>query len=79
MVRRMAIGRFSAVMKLRVCMKYTEENSRFRIRSTYEREGHARKTIPIQKLWYAILEAQIETGGPFVYKVHANRMFCLPL
>ncbi|KAL9711307.1 ribonucleotide-diphosphate reductase subunit rnr1 [Leucoagaricus gongylophorus] len=39
----------------------------------YEKEGRQRKTIPAQKLWYAILEAQIETGGPFmVYKDHAN-------
>ncbi|TFK17073.1 hypothetical protein FA15DRAFT_676325 [Coprinopsis marcescibilis] len=39
----------------------------------YEREGRARKTMNAQKLWYAILEAQIETGGPFmVYKDHAN-------
>ena len=42
----------------------------------YEKEGRARKTIPAQKLWYAILEAQIETGGPFmVYKDLANRKF----
>ncbi|PPQ75016.1 hypothetical protein CVT26_011553 [Gymnopilus dilepis] len=40
----------------------------------YEKEGRARKAVPAQKLWYAILEAQIETGGPFmVYKDHANR------
>lgn len=39
----------------------------------YEKEGRARKTVPAQKLWYAILESQIETGGPFmVYKDHAN-------
>lgn len=39
----------------------------------YEREGRARKSIPAQKLWYAILDAQIETGGPFMcYKDHAN-------
>ncbi|CAL1712933.1 unnamed protein product [Somion occarium] len=39
----------------------------------YEREGRARKTIEAQKLWYAILEAQIETGGPFMlYKDAAN-------
>ncbi|KAJ3488440.1 hypothetical protein NLI96_g2870 [Meripilus lineatus] len=39
----------------------------------YERSGRARKTIDAQKLWYAILEAQIETGGPFMcYKDHAN-------
>jgi len=41
----------------------------------YEKEGRQRKTIPAQKLWYAILEAQIETGGPFmVYKDAANSM-----
>ncbi|KAI0052737.1 ribonucleotide reductase alpha subunit [Auriscalpium vulgare] len=40
----------------------------------YEREGRARKSIPAQKLWYAILDAQIETGGPFMcYKDAANR------
>jgi ribonucleoside-diphosphate reductase subunit M1 len=39
----------------------------------YEKEGRARKTMPAQKLWYAILEAQIETGGPFIcYKDAAN-------
>ncbi|KAJ7503015.1 ribonucleotide reductase alpha subunit [Mycena galericulata] len=39
----------------------------------YEKEGRARKSIPAQKLWYAILEAQVETGGPFmVYKDAAN-------
>jgi ribonucleoside-diphosphate reductase subunit M1 len=42
----------------------------------YEKEGRARKTVPAQKLWYAILEAQIETGGPFIcYKDHANGWF----
>jgi ribonucleoside-diphosphate reductase subunit M1 len=39
----------------------------------YEKEGRQRRTIPAQKLWYAILEAQIETGGPFMaYKDAAN-------
>ncbi|KAF7314628.1 Ribonucleoside-diphosphate reductase [Mycena kentingensis (nom. inval.)] len=39
----------------------------------YEKEGRARKTIPAQKLWFAILEAQVETGGPFMcYKDSAN-------
>ena len=47
----------------------------------YEREGRARKTIEAQKLWYAVLEAQIETGGPFMlYKDAANSeyvaLFC---
>ncbi|KAH9947626.1 ribonucleotide reductase alpha subunit [Amylocystis lapponica] len=39
----------------------------------YEKEGRARKTIEAQKLWYAMMEAQIETGGPFMlYKDAAN-------
>ncbi|EIN05411.1 hypothetical protein PUNSTDRAFT_107092 [Punctularia strigosozonata HHB-11173 SS5] len=39
----------------------------------YEKEGRAKKTIPAQKLWYAIMEAQIETGGPFMlYKDACN-------
>ncbi|KAJ4468011.1 ribonucleotide reductase [Lentinula lateritia] len=39
----------------------------------YEREGRARETIPAQKLWYHILEAQIETGNPFMlYKDACN-------
>ncbi|AEO71096.1 uncharacterized protein THITE_2123125 [Thermothielavioides terrestris NRRL 8126] len=40
----------------------------------YEREGRGRKTVRAQKLWYAILEAQTETGNPFMlYKDHCNR------
>lgn len=40
----------------------------------YEKEGRAKKTVKAQKLWYAILEAQTETGGPFMlYKDAANR------
>ncbi|KAK0326759.1 ribonucleotide-diphosphate reductase subunit rnr1 [Friedmanniomyces endolithicus] len=40
----------------------------------YEREGRGRDTIRAQKLWYAILEAQVETGNPFMcYKDAANR------
>ncbi len=39
----------------------------------YEAEGKARKTIRAQELWFAILEAQIETGTPYMlYKDHAN-------
>lgn len=39
----------------------------------YEKEGRARKSVPAQKLWYAILDAQMETGNPFmVYKDAAN-------
>lgn len=40
----------------------------------YEREGKGRKTIPAQKLWFAILQAQIETGTPYMlYKDACNR------
>ena len=40
----------------------------------YEKEGRGRKTIKAQKLWYSILEAQVETGNPFMlYKDAANR------
>lgn len=39
----------------------------------YESEGRARKTIKAQELWFAILEAQIETGTPYLlYKDAAN-------
>ena len=38
----------------------------------YETEGKGRKTIDAQKLWFAIIEAQIETGMPYMlYKVGA--------
>jgi len=40
----------------------------------YESEGKFRKQIPAQKLWYAILESQIETGTPYMlYKDSCNR------
>nr|CAB3265788.1 ribonucleoside-diphosphate reductase large subunit-like [Phallusia mammillata] len=40
----------------------------------YEKEGKARKTIKAQKLWYAIIESQIETGTPYMlYKDACNR------
>lgn len=40
----------------------------------YETEGRARKTIKAQELWFAILDAQIETGTPYMlYKDAANR------
>lgn len=45
-----------------------------RLYESYERLGRARKVVKAQKLWYAILEAQIETGVPYIcYKDHANR------
>lgn len=40
----------------------------------YEREGKARKVVKAQKLWFAILESQTETGTPYMlYKDACNR------
>ena len=40
----------------------------------YEREGRGRRTVKAQKLWYAILECQTETGNPFMlYKDACNK------
>ncbi|XP_003386357.1 PREDICTED: ribonucleoside-diphosphate reductase large subunit-like [Amphimedon queenslandica] len=40
----------------------------------YEAEGRARTVIRAQKLWFAILESQIETGTPYMlYKDACNR------
>ncbi len=39
----------------------------------YEREGRGRKTVKAQKLWFEILDSQIETGTPYLlYKDAAN-------
>jgi len=39
----------------------------------YEREGRARKTVSAQKLWFQILDTQMETGTPYLlYKDPAN-------
>ena len=39
----------------------------------YERGGKARKTLPAQQLWLKIVEAQMETGTPYMlYKDSAN-------
>ncbi len=39
----------------------------------YEAEGKARKVVPIQKIWLAILKSQVETGTPYMlYKDACN-------
>merc|ERR1719330_643839 len=39
-----------------------------------EAEGKGRRTVQAQQLWFRILEAQMETGTPYMlYKDHANR------
>jgi ribonucleoside-diphosphate reductase subunit M1 len=41
---------------------------------SYEKQNKGRETVRAQKLWYAILEAQTETGNPFMlYKDACNR------
>ncbi len=45
-----------------------------RLYEKYEKEGKARKQIKAQDLWFEILEAQIETGTPYMlYKDAANK------
>ncbi|MCU0416323.1 MAG: ribonucleoside-diphosphate reductase subunit alpha [Cytophagaceae bacterium] len=40
----------------------------------YEKEGRARKVVKAQDLWFAVLEAQVETGTPYMlFKDAANR------
>ena len=40
----------------------------------YEKAGLARRTMPAQELWFAILASQVETGTPYmVYKDACNR------
>ena len=40
----------------------------------YESEGKARKTINARDLWFAVLDAQMETGTPYIlYKDSANK------
>jgi len=40
----------------------------------YEQEGRGKKQIDAQKLWFKVLDSQIETGTPYlVYKDAANR------
>lgn len=39
----------------------------------YEKEGRGRRTVKAQELWFKVLEAQIETGTPYIlYKDAAN-------
>merc|ERR1711920_1001702 len=39
-----------------------------------EESGRGMKTVKAQQLWFRILEAQMETGTPYMlYKDHANR------
>ena len=40
----------------------------------YEAEGRGRKTVKAQKIWFEVLESQIETGTPYlVYKDACNK------
>merc|ERR1719330_298082 len=45
-----------------------------RLYAQLEAEGKGHKTVKAQQLWFRILEAQMETGTPYMlYKDHANR------
>nr|WKN37461.1 ribonucleoside-diphosphate reductase subunit alpha [Tunicatimonas sp. TK19036] len=52
--------------------KYGEEFEK--MYEKYEREGKARRTLRAQDLWFEILEAQVETGTPYMlFKDAANK------
>lgn len=45
-----------------------------RLYTQYEKEGRQRKTVKAQDLWFKVVEAQIETGTPYIlYKDAANQ------
>ncbi len=45
-----------------------------RLYEKYESEGKFRRQVKAQDLWFEVLEAQIETGTPYIlYKDHANK------
>ena len=46
----------------------------FLLTNSYEQQGKFRRQVKAQKLWFAILEAQVETGTPYMlYKDACNR------
>ncbi|WKN42908.1 ribonucleoside-diphosphate reductase subunit alpha [Tunicatimonas pelagia] len=52
--------------------KYGEEFEK--MYEKYEREGRARRVVKAQELWFEILEAQVETGTPYMlFKDAANK------
>ncbi len=68
----MASGVCSVRMKQRTCILHMVHEFEA-LYEKYEKEGKAKKTIPAQDLWFAILDAQIETGTPYMlYKDAAN-------
>jgi len=55
-----------------LCDTHSEEFNA--LYTKYEQEGKGRKTVKAQELWFKILEAQIETGNPYMlYKDACNR------
>ena len=56
----------------RLCDTHGEEFEKLYIK--YEKEGRAKRTVKAQELWFEILEAQVETGNPYIlYKDNANK------
>lgn len=45
----------------------------------YEQEGKARRSVSAQKLWFAILDAQIETGMPYMLYKGNDSSLLLPI
>jgi len=55
-----------------LCDTYGDEFER--LYEKYEKEGRAKKVVKAQDLWFEVIEAQIETGVPYMlYKDAANK------
>ena len=58
---------------MKLC-SYEEDKISVSLWNSYEEQGKFRRQIKAQKLWFAILEAQTETGTPYMlYKDACNR------
>lgn len=57
----------------RLCETYGKEFEE--LYEKYERQGKARKVISAQKLWFSILDSQIETGMPYILYKGERRFF----
>jgi ribonucleotide reductase alpha subunit len=61
---------FTRSMKYVICIEDKYLSSCF---TRYESEGRFRRQVKAQKLWYAVIESQVETGTPYMlYKDACN-------
>lgn len=51
-------------------------NVQFGCPGTHVLQGKAKKVVQAQKLWFAVLEAQIETGNPYILFKVLSCVYC---